>query len=611
FVHILKTRRVSRIVLVPGLLYRFFDDDTRYYKELPELTFWVSSGEALRPDFPGMFRESKVDSILLNLYGSSEVSADVTYFDTASHTAGPGNNGLSSVPIGSPIHNTKIYILNKEQNPVPIGVSGEIYIGGAGLAAGYLNQPELTREKFDHDFKDWKDGHDFKKRKKEPSTKFAVKLYKTGDLGRWLEDGNIEFLGRGDQQVKIRGFRIELGEIEYQLASAEDVAEVVVTERTDKSGDNYLCAYIIPSAREGDADEPIDISKLKEHLSGTLPYYMVPSHFVLLETFPLTSTGKIDRKALPEPGIQTGDNYAAPVDHIEQQLVEIWREVLGIGDEEGQPAIGTRDDFFRLGGHSLRGTVLVSRIHKVFHVNVPLAQLFANPTIHGLKEYIIQSKQERYASIEPAEKREYYRLSPSQKRMYILQQMETGGTGYNMPFAFPLGKEFDGERLERIFKQLIRRHDSLRTSFHMIGLEPVQKVHREVDFRLEYIEAGSTPLKEVFIRPFDLSSAPLFRVGVVDNGKGGRRLLCDTHHIISDGSSQTVLEKEFAALSEGKDLEPLRLQYKDYSQWQNSEDRQVVMKMREKYWLDQFPDELPVLHLPLDFSRPLMQSFAG
>ncbi|MCP5051455.1 MAG: non-ribosomal peptide synthetase, partial [bacterium] len=363
FVHILKTRQVTRIVLVPGLLYRFFDDNTRYYKELPQLTYWFSSGEALQPGFPAMFREAAPRSTLLNIYGCSEISADVTCYNTADTThviEAPS----SSVPIGRPIDNTQIYILNEARSPVPIGIAGELYAGGVGLAAGYLNQPELTNEKFEL-----------------RTSNFA--LYNTGDLARWLEDGNIELLGRKDRQVKIRGFRVELGEIEGQLRTHPGIKEAVVIDGKN-NGRHDLCAYVVPLDGEIPAAD-----RLKEYLKRKLPDYMVPAFFVKLETLPLTPTGKVDRKQLPRPletDLHPGGTYEVPGTGLQQTIAGIWREVLG------REKIGITDNFFDLGGNSLDFIKVGSKLRQELLREIEVATLFTYPTIQSLELHLTRDR---------------------------------------------------------------------------------------------------------------------------------------------------------------------------------------------------------------------------
>ncbi|HLP45945.1 MAG TPA: condensation domain-containing protein, partial [Candidatus Kapabacteria bacterium] len=501
---------------------------------------------------------------IIHVYGPTETTVYATYYFVDKVT-----DNASIIPIGKPLANTSIYIMDKYMNLAPIGACGEIYIGGAGNARGYLNNPELTAERF--------------------VNFHHSKFYKTGDLGRWFPDGNIEFIGRIDQQIKIRGFRIEPGEIENCLLKHKHIKEAVVVVNEGDEKDKILAAYFVST---GEVDETV----LRQYLLGLLPVYMVPAYFVSLTKIPLTPNGKVDRAALPKPGLKAGESYSPPRDEIEKKLVELCSEVLGSG------TFGIDDNFFQLGIHSLKAAVLVSRIHKTFNAVLPLAELFKTPTIRGVSEYLRRTAKHIYESIMPVEEKEYYVLSFAQQRMYILQQMDLNSTAYNMPQWIPLTGEFDIEKLLETFKKLIKRHDSLRTSFHMIGDQPVQKIHRDIDFKIEKIEWSH------FVRPFDLTQAPLLRVGLTE---GNRYLLVDMHHIISDGISHEVLRDDFKAFYEGKELPSLRIQYKDFVQWQNSPEELGRIHRQMLYWLNEFAGEIPVLELPLDYPRPLVQSFDG
>ncbi|UCH97675.1 MAG: AMP-binding protein, partial [Candidatus Aminicenantes bacterium] len=443
-------------------------------------------------------------------------------------------------------------------------------------------------------------------------------LYQTGDLAKWLPDGNIEFLGRIDHQVKIRGFRIELGEIENCLAKIDYIKEAVAAAREDNTGEMNLYAYVVSKT-----GEDIDGMDLKNRLSGVLPSYMVPGYIVPLEKIPLTPSGKVDRKALPEPAVgRRGEDYAAPGSSVEMKLVELWSGVLGMEKEN----ISIDANFFQLGGNSLRGATVSSKLHKAFNVKISLAEIFKTPTIRGLSRYINNAKEERYASIEPAEKKEYHALSPAQKRLYLLHQVELNNVSYNMPQVIRFPGEISKERLDWAFKKLVRRHESLRTSFEMRE-EPVQRIHEAVDFAVQYYEADEAEARGIingFMCPFDLSQAPLLRASLIKlksspppDCAGIPRciLLLDMHHIITDGASQVVLKNEFNSLYAGKmeDLPPLRLQYKDYARWQTGEKQQALLKEQEAYWLKEFgvQSEIPVLDLPTDYPRPAVQSFEG
>ncbi|NOQ27181.1 MAG: amino acid adenylation domain-containing protein, partial [Bacteroidales bacterium] len=521
------------------------------------------------------------DLMISNVYGPTECT-DVTTVQTNTLEC---LNQNTNVSIGKPISNYEIYILGKEGQIQAIGLFGELCISGEGLARGYLNNPELTLEKFiEHPYKT------------------GERLYKTGDLARWLPNGDIEFLGRIDHQVKIRGFRIELGEIENILLKYGSIKECVVLA-IKENGDKFLCAYVV-------CENEFKQENLRNYLSGLLPDYMIPSYFIVLDSIPLTSNGKVDRKSLPSPEIKAGSGYVAPKTLIETKLVKIWSEVLNVASKE----ISTNASFFELGGHSLKATVLVSHIHKELEVQIELRDVFQHQTIQSQSELINLSESTSYFSIPKAEPQEFYHLSSSQLRLYLIQQMDLGSTVYNMPGLITVPKGHDKHQIEDVFNRLITRHENFRMSFEVEDEFPVQRIHSEVLFSIkEYqiTKAELSGVREGFKQAFDLSVAPLLRVGYLEISDGDDMLLVDMHHIISDGRSHSILEEEFYQLIDGKDLEPLRLQYKDYSEWQNSSEQQSLIKGQESYWLDKFGGELPVLELPTDYSRPVMQDFEG
>ena len=567
---------------------------------------------------------------LYNNYGPTE--------NTVVATACRVQAAADNMPIGRPIDNTQVLILDRDGLFLqPIGVPGELCIAGVGLARGYLNNPELTAEKFitapATSSSSSKDPNiPLSQHSIIPEFKRSGRLYRTGDLCRFLPDGNIEFLGRIDFQVKIRGYRVELAEIETQLLKHERIKEAVVIARQDEGQDKYLTAYFVPHSTSATSQTSVTSKmsplKLREYLSRTLPDYMIPAHFKELESIPLTPGGKVDRSALPTPEQGTGEGHIAPRDRLEEQLAQIWGEILGV--QKG--TIGIDADFFDLGGHSLKATILCARIHRELNFKLPLAEIFVSPTIRRLSAYIQKAARDQYAPIRPVEKQAFYRLSSAQKRLYILQKMEYESTVYNLPQFIPLDQEVDHSRLESTFRQLIVRHQSFRTSFHMVKDEPVQRVHEEVDFQLEYYNMAA----KNFIRPFDLSEAPLLRVGLIRNDtprpadaghpsqelthpapsghpsqEGKYVILVDMHHIISDGTSQEILNREFAQIYQGETLPPLPLHYKDYACWQNRPEQQQELKLQETYWLEEYGDEVPVLNLPLDYPRPPVQSFEG
>jgi len=438
--------------------------------------------------------------------------------------------------------------------------------------------------------------------KSTPPGRRRQKIYKTGDLGCWQEQGIIEFFGRKDHQVKIRGFRIEPGEIERRLMRHPRVEEAVVTAFKGEGGEPYLCAYfVLASPRQS----PEEITKeLNDYLSAVLPPYMVPAYFLELEKFPLTTNGKVDRRGLPRPE-QSAARPVLPATALERKLASLWEEVLSLPPGSA----GIDDDFFRRGGHSLKAMLLLFKIHQQLEIKLPLAELFHYRTIRGLARYMENIAPKKFIPIEAMEKKEYYPLSPAQKRLYILQEMNPGATAYNMPQvcelpAFP-GVNSEGIIVE-IFRQLIRRHESLRTCFPVKDGEPVQRVlaEAEVEFQPE-----ENPGKVV--RPFDMTRAPLLRAGIFTANAGKRLLWVDIHHIITDGISNAILLNDFMTLAQNKTLAPLRIQYKDFSMWRHGLDKKGGLEKQEAYWLKEFAGELPVLDLPLDYARPVPRDFSG
>jgi non-ribosomal peptide synthetase component F/acyl carrier protein len=391
-----------------------------------------------------------------------------------------------------------------------------------------------------------------------------------------------------------------------QLLDIESVKEAVVIDRRTSSEDVYLCAYIVPS----NGGMEFEAGSIRDYLFQVLPDYMVPSHFIMLPELPLNTSGKIDRKALPLPKAQTGGGMdGLPRDDVEKKLAMLWTGVLEV------PA-GIDDNFFEMGGHSLKGTMLISRIHKEFNVKLLLVDVFKYPTIRTLARYLKEEAQtgqgESFQAIQPAPEQDYYPLSSAQKRLYILQQMDKAGTVYNIPMMVKVRGDLDVPQLENAFKALIKRHEALRTSFVAHNKETKQKIHEDADFKIGDIGPIGPigPINPVY-RPFDLSRAPLFRVETGKLEDGGFLLLLDMHHIISDAVTLDILIREAVALYEGSELPPLKLQYKDYSHWQNKLFESGAYKEQERFWLERFKGNLPQLDMPTDFPRPEVKSSEG
>ncbi|MGF7036753.1 acyl carrier protein, partial [Paenibacillus mucilaginosus] len=363
-----------------------------------------------------------------------------------------------------------------------------------------------------------------------------------------------------------------------------------------------LCAYYV-------ADRELTAGVLREALSAQLPSYMVPTYFVQLERMPLSANGKIDRKLLPAPeaSVQSATAYAAPRTELEAKLAAVWAEVLGL------PQVGVTDNFFDIGGHSLRATTLVSRIHRTLEVELPLKEVFQHPTVEAMARVIAGLGRSTYQSIPAAAPAEYYPVTSAQKRLYILSEMEGGETGYNMPSVMRIDGPLDPERVQNAFRELIARHETLRTSFPLVDGEPVQKIEPSAEFSVSMTEAQEDEVQERidgFVRPFDLTKAPLMRAELIRLGEEEHLLQFDMHHIISDGASLGTLIREFTELYQGRELPPLSIQYKDYAVWQQDTGRSVY-DGQEAYWLERLSGELPALDLPTDYPRPALRSFEG
>ncbi|MGG4197323.1 amino acid adenylation domain-containing protein, partial [Paenibacillus jamilae] len=524
---------------------------------------------------------AQTNASLYNMYGPTETTVWST-FEHLKESEG------EKVSIGRPLANTQAYVLNEALQLQPIGAVGELCLGGAGVARGYWAREELTREKFvDHPFLP------------------GERMYRTGDLARWLPDGRLEHLGRIDHQVKIRGYRIEPGEIEAHLLRIDGVKEAVVTVAAGETerGVQELCAYVTGSSE-------LTAQAIRSKLSTDLPPYMIPSHFIRLEKMPLTPNGKLDRKALPAPdgALSTGTEYVAPRTTTEAKLAQLWQDVLGL------ERVGIRDNFFDIGGHSLRAMTLVSRIHQTLEAEVPLRQLFLSPTIESLAAALEAAEGRTFEALVPAPLQAAYPLSSAQKRLYVLQQLEGAELSYNMPAALRLTGTLDLQRLEAALQALIARHESLRTAFAAVDGEPMQRIVEAPGFTVAYEEArgaGAQASIQRFLRPFDLGVAPLLRTTVVRLDETDHVLLFDMHHIVSDGTSISILVQELTKLYAGEELEPLRLQYKDYALWQQGYRQSAAYRKMESYWLSQFAGELPVLSLPTDVPRPVVRSFKG
>jgi amino acid adenylation domain-containing protein len=541
---------------------------------------------------------------LVNMYGITETTVHVTYRLLTWEDLKTASGSV----IGRPLPDLQVYLLDRLGQVVPIGIPGEICVGGPGLARGYLNRPELTAAKFI--------ANPFRA---EP----GARLYKSGDLARYLPDGSLEFLGRIDQQVKIRGFRIEVGEIEAVLGQHASVQEAVVLAREDVPGEKRLVAYVVP--REGQTP---DLDQLRRHLRQELPDYMVPSAWVLLERLPLTPNGKVDRKALPAPsrkGPAPDPAKAAPRSAVEAALMAIWTEVLGV------ERVGVHDNFFDLGGHSLLGTQVVVRVRTALGVELPLRSLFEAPTVAALAERVealgAQQGPPVPAPITPVPQEDSLPLSFAQQRLWFLAELEPDSAAYNMPYALRLRGRLDTAVFARALQEIVRRHAVLRTLFEVPDGKPVQAVQPPGLFGLPVEDLSGLPQAEraaalarwidaEAIQPFDLRRQRPLRATLLRLAEQDHALLLTLHHVAADGWSLSLLWRElgtlYAAFSQGQPspLPELPLRYADFAVWQRDWLRGDVLERQLAHWRERLCG-LPTLELPTDRPRPAVPSHAG
>jgi amino acid adenylation domain-containing protein len=548
----------------------------------------LAGGDALRvrpaPDAP---------FALVNNYGPTESTVVAT-----SGAVGAGETGRAPW-IGRPIRGVRALVLDAALRPAPVGVPGELCLGGAGVARGYLGRPEATAAAFVPD----------------PSAgEPGARMYRTGDRARWLPGGELEFLGRVDQQVKVRGFRIEPGEVEAALLSHPGVREAVVVAREDGPGGRRLVAYVV--GEDGAADS------LRAHLRAALPEYMVPAAFVALPALPLTSSGKTDRRALPAPAADVERGAAdAPRTVTEELLAGIWAELLG-----GEP--GAHDDFFALGGHSLLAAQVVSRVRAVLGVELPLRALFEAPTVAGLAARIDGAAREPAPPVEPAPRDGPLPLSFAQERLWFLAQLEAETAAYAVPGALRLRGVLDAAALAGSLAEIVRRHEALRTTFGFVAGRPVQVVAPPGGLDVPVTDLSALPAgereeamlglaREQTVRPFDLARGPLFRARLVRLDAEEHVLLLALHHIVSDGWSMGVLFRElsalYAALSRGEPspLPPLPVQYADFALWQRRRLSDGTLERQLAWWRERLAGAPPLLSLPTDRPRPPVQRFRG
>jgi amino acid adenylation domain-containing protein len=593
---IIEQEQITVMHFVPPMLQVFLEEPD--LERCTSLGKVFCSGEALGFESQQRFFE-RLGAALYNLYGPTEAAVDVTHWTCKQ------NNSRKVVPIGRPIANTQIYLLDRNYEPVPIGVAGELYIGGVNVARGYHAKPDMTAEKFVcNPFS------------QEP----GARLYKTGDLARYLPDGNIEFLGRMDQQVKLRGFRIELGEIEAALNQHASVQEAVVGMQECAPGEQWIVAYVqlLKAAKT-------NISDLRAYLKERLPEYMVPASFIEVTEFALTPTGKIDRRALPAAQSSAAESeYEAPRTPAEELLSNLWTSVLRID------RAGVNDNFFELGGHSLLAIQLVSRIRETFARHVAVRDLFENPTPAAFADVIEKALRDTrpVPRLAPVARDTDLPLSFAQRRLWLQDQVDAAGNLYNIPGGLQFSGPLNIPALEQTLAEIIRRHEALRTGFVMRNGQPRQVIAEAGPVSLPVIDLVSVDesdrmavvqklANEEARRPFDLARGQLLRFFLIRLTEEEHVGLFTMHHIVSDAWSMTVLENELTTLysafsrGEASPLPPLKIQYPDYAVWQQTYLTADTLTEKLNYWKQQLTGAPALLNLPVDRPRSPVLSYRG
>lgn len=604
---VMEANKVTTVHFVPSMLQIFLGEPG--IRDLDCLKRVICSGEALPYEVQERFFACYDHDVELhNLYGPTEASVHVTYW------ACQRNSKRTIVPIGKPIANIDIYILDEHMRKVPIGVTGELYLGGIGLARGYHNKAELTAEKF------------------VPSPFDSdARLYKTGDLARYLPGGEIEYSGRTDHQIKIRGLRIELEEIEATLAEHPSLDGAVVLLREVKSGDQILLAYVIVNT----SSEHPTHADLRAFAKNRLPEFMVPNGFIMLDAFPLSANGKVDRGVLADidwNNVTSNMTYVAPRNEVEQQLVEIWNNLFSQGN------IGITDNFFEIGGHSLLATQLVTRIRNELGIEIPIRAVFEAPTIEELARQYVYSHVndevglgENDLQIVPIARdpeRVELPLSYAQQRLWFLNQLDANSPAYNIPAVVHMTGELDVDALQKSFAEIIKRHESLRTTFGENDGDPFQLILSQFSAELKIIDlcylTGEEQQEEMHYQvseeakmPFHLDQGPLMRTTLIKMGEAEHILMVTMHHIISDGWSISILIRELGMLYESivrgqaNPLSELTFQYYDYVEWQHKWLEGEVLNSQLDYWKKQLSGQLPFLQLPTNYPRPTIQTYEG
>ncbi|MCG5104728.1 non-ribosomal peptide synthetase [Oceanobacillus alkalisoli] len=588
FIELLVNKKVTVLSQTPSAFYNLMREDQTGGSKDYQLRYVVFGGEALKPIKLKAWKQKYPNIELINMYGITETTVHVTYKQLTMEDI---ERNISNA--GEPLPPLDVYIMNNQLQMQPQGIIGEICVTGAGVAKGYLNKPELTEAVF------------------VPNPfKIGQKMYRSGDLGRILPSGDIEYIGRKDFQVKIRGYRVELGEIEREILRLEFMKDCVVLNYLDKSENNSLCAYVI-------SNQEINPFEIRKQLAERLPEYMIPARYVAIDEVPLTSNGKVDREVLAQIRVETENNQAESISKsmnvLEEKLADIWKQELKL------TTVDIDDNFFDIGGHSLNASYLTVQINRILGINLTIRDIFNFPTIELLAKFIetLDLDAATQQIIQPTEKKMYYPVTSAEQRMFTLWEFDKQSVAYNMPGAFRIEGEFNLEQLRMSLQHLAARHDILRSTYQIIDGELKRKIadpsEQKVNIKLFEIkkEELTDELLASLVEPFDLHKESLMRIYVLKMSETENVLLMDMHHIISDAFTVEQLLIELSAIYNDEFTEKLELQYQDYAVWEEQFKQSDEYQRQKTYWLNEFQDKLPIFKLPVDYHRAGREDFSG
>lgn len=579
FLVLLRKENVTILNQTPTYFYNLQNEEIKFKDNNLKIRYIIFGGEALNPTLLQAWNKKYPKTNLINMYGITETTVHVTFKKLTSKDL-----LCKSSIVGKPIPTLHVIILDKNKNLLPFGVEGEMYVLGDGVFKGYLNREDLNKEKL--------------LKIKKYSDK---QIYKSADSAILHENGELEYIGRIDTQVKIRGFRVELGEIENKILKYANIDKCIVCKKSDENNREFLCAYYIKNG-------PVDIHLLRKSLAKDLPNYMIPHYFVEIDSIPINFNGKTDYKALPLPNTIVEENIVKPRNLIDKSLYKTYESILNIKN------FSMNSSFYELGGDSLTAISISSELSRIFNKNITVRDVLEHPILVDLSDYISSLESSHKNTINTIKSSDYYPISSAQKRIYYSCLKDKDSLLYNIAGGIILDKELDKNKLENCYKELIKRHSSLRTHFGNKGNEIIQRVEADINFKLDYEEVNTNNIDEIysdFVKPFNLSKAPLFRTKLIKLENKKELLLLDMHHIISDGSSLNILMQELCDLYNGKELSNKEIEYKDFAAWEQKQLNAKETKDIKDFWVNQFKDDIPLLNMPTVYPRPSVQSFEG